>query len=171
MFLPPVCVYLGGHEPQRGTQSPSAGKGLEHQTRDGGPVHLSHCQICKYEYWAPDLWTPRFMPRITGRRSLTRSPCFVIPPPVTICLSTLHAWVPQLRLALWFILFTSLQSCLNLPLMAIRYWLQSLTHSVQGGWSVLVRSCTVLACKLLSSGCFTCMGGYLMPDCLRSTPV
>lgn len=45
-----VCVYLGGHEPEWGTQSASAWKGLEHETWDGGPVHLSHRQICKWEY-------------------------------------------------------------------------------------------------------------------------
>ena len=46
-LLSPVC--LGGHEPEWRTQSPSAWKGIEHQTRNGGPVHLRHCQICKCE--------------------------------------------------------------------------------------------------------------------------
>lgn len=49
LIVPFLTVYLGGHEPEWGTQSSSAWKGLEHQTWDGSPVHLCNCQICKWE--------------------------------------------------------------------------------------------------------------------------
>ena len=44
-----VSSLLGGHEPKRGTKSPSTWKRPEHQTWNGCPVHLSHCKICKWE--------------------------------------------------------------------------------------------------------------------------
>ena len=43
-----VFFFLGGYEPERGQESPSEGEGLEHQTRDGHPVHHDCCQNCKW---------------------------------------------------------------------------------------------------------------------------
>lgn len=120
-----VCV--GGHEPERGSQSSAARKGPEHQARDGRPVHLCHGQIRKWRVSEP----PRFVeadepaerpPRLERHHATSLqnefSPdpllhgllCHLLSLP-PLAPSTLHAWLPHFWLHFFFF-FVEFNSCI-----------------------------------------------------------
>lgn len=139
-------VSPGGHEPERGTQSAAAREGSEHETRDGGPVHLRHGQVCKWASSDP-----------TVLHLCHPAADWIHPGPLLRgfmrCRLSLHTpTFDSLPLALFAMLDSHSSDC-DFDFVAFTFSAQtspgrsessSHSHLMQGGWSVLVQLCSCM---------------------------